>query len=220
MYFKSTKHTYIRHNLVFLHVNMGPFLAKMAIYSPEKVGCWKNCVGCILHRCWPYRCQPPSLQHRCQLLLTTSYFIHRRRQFVRQSHRSRGINPGFPRPEYFLGSSACGPASLSPQLFTYQVLLGWKKRKWHASAIIKEGERSGLFLSSYPWEFLYRVGQEPLSLLPQLQFWENENLTLLRVFWRNCIQVINLKHLPEDKSWRCQLGRKLTQLDDSSHITE
>ena len=63
------------------------------------------------------------------------------------------------RPRYFLGSSVV--QLHFPPIVHISGFVEAKKRKWHASAIIKEGQRSGLFLSSYPWEFLYPVGQEP-----------------------------------------------------------
>ena len=49
-------------------------LAKMLVFSPKKLGCWKSGVGCLLQGCQarPYRCHQPL--HRCQPLLTTSYF--------------------------------------------------------------------------------------------------------------------------------------------------
>ena len=93
-------------------------------------------------RSW-WDCAKPPLCHIGANPLTTSYFIHHRRQFVQQC---RGINPGFSDGgRYFLLRASF----TFPQLFTSQVLWGGeaKKGKWHASAsaIIKEAERSGLF---------------------------------------------------------------------------
>ena len=177
-------------------------------------------------RSW-WDCAKPPLCHIGANPLTTSYFIHHRRQFVQQC---RGINPGFSDGgRYFLLRASF----TFPQLFTSQVLWGGeaKKGKWHASAsaIIKEAERSGLFPSSYSSEFLYHFTQEPLSvLLSEIQFWENENCGAFgqrrdeNDWKRNKLPQSGCEaFVSSHKSGKFDLAtRKSTQLAESSHTID
>ena len=134
----------------------------------KKVWMLKKCrrLCRILHTA-PLKGPPPLLlTHIGANPLTGSYFIHhRRRQFVRQSHLGRGINPrdGFATAHILPFFSAF--CLTFPQLFRSRVLWAGKRGMTRLTAIIRADARSGLFLTSCTsWEFLYRARQEQLSL--------------------------------------------------------
>ena len=161
-----------------MHVTLGPFLTRMAVWSSKKFGCRKDGVACILHKCQnptivllacyvcvtrmllvcfkciycilhgcqepePYKCQTPS--HRCQPLDNLILYPPPPPPSIcaTKTWCSRGINLNI----------FSGPASLSPNCSHFRFCWVGKKGKWHASTIIRGGQRSGLFLSSYPPEF-------------------------------------------------------------------